>query len=62
MCGRFEVHSAIEIIAKMFGIADWDIEYPPRYNIAPSQDILIVINDGKRRLIKSRRKESYDTE
>jgi putative SOS response-associated peptidase YedK len=54
MCGRFEIHSAIEIIAEIFGIADWDLEYPPHYNIAPSQDILIVINDGKRRLIKSR--------
>ena len=54
MCGRFEIHSAIEIIAKLFGIADWDIEYSPSYNIAPSQDILIVINDGRRRFIKSR--------
>ncbi len=54
MCGRFEIHSAIEIIAEIFGIADWDLEYPPHYNIAPSQDILIVVNDGKRRLIKSR--------
>ncbi|MGC1454919.1 MAG: SOS response-associated peptidase [Nitrospirota bacterium] len=54
MCGRFEIHSPIEIIAEIFGIADWELEYPPHYNIAPSQDILIVVNDGKRRLIKSR--------
>jgi putative SOS response-associated peptidase YedK len=54
MCGRFEIHSAVEIIAEIFGISDWDIESPPRYNIAPGQDILIVINDGKRRLVKSR--------
>ncbi len=54
MCGRFEIHSAVEVIAKIFGIADWDVEYPPCYNIAPTQDILIVINDGKRKLIKSR--------
>ena len=54
MCGRFEIHSAIEIIAEIFGITDRDIEYSPSYNIAPSQDILIVINDGKRRLVKSR--------
>ena len=54
MCGRFEIHSPIDIIAEIFGIAEWDIEYPPRYNIAPSQDILLVINDGKRKLIKSR--------
>jgi putative SOS response-associated peptidase YedK len=54
MCGRFEIHSAPQIIAEIFGITEWDIEYPPQYNIAPSQDILIVINDGKRKLIKSR--------
>jgi putative SOS response-associated peptidase YedK len=54
MCGRFEIHSPIDIIAEIFGVADWDIEFPPCYNIAPSQDVLLVINDGKRRLIKSR--------
>jgi len=54
MCGRFEIHSAIELIAKIFGIHEWDIEYLPSYNIAPSQDILLVVNDGKRRLVKSR--------
>ena len=54
MCGRFEIHSAPQIIAEIFGIREWNIEYPPQYNIAPSQDILIVINDGKRKLIKSR--------
>ena len=54
MCGRFEIHSAPQIIAEIFGVREWNIEYPPQYNIAPSQDILIVINDGKRRLIRSR--------
>jgi putative SOS response-associated peptidase YedK len=54
MCGRFEIHSAPRIIAEIFGITEWNIEYPPHYNIAPSQDILIIINDGKRRIIKSR--------
>jgi len=54
MCGRFEIHSAIELIAKIFGIHEWDIEYSPSYNIAPSQDILLVLNEGKRRLVKSR--------
>jgi putative SOS response-associated peptidase YedK len=44
----------MEIIADIFGIADRDIEYQPSHNIAPSQDILIIINDGKRKLIKSR--------
>jgi len=54
MCGRFEIHSAIEIIAKLFGIVEWDIDFKPSYNVAPSQDIIIAIDKGKRQLIKSR--------
>ncbi len=54
MCGRFEIHSAIEIIAKIFGIADINFDYQPSYNIAPSQDILLVVGNGKRRIVKSR--------
>ncbi len=54
MCGRFEIHSAIEIIAEVFGIDEWDIEYKPNYNVAPTHDIVIAIEDGKRKLIKSR--------
>ena len=54
MCGRFEIHSAVELIAKIFGIEDWEIEYRPNYNVAPSQDILIIKNEGKRRLVSSR--------
>jgi putative SOS response-associated peptidase YedK len=54
MCGRFEIHSTIEIIAKIFGIVEWDVDYIPSYNVAPSQDIIIAIDKGKRQLIKSR--------
>jgi putative SOS response-associated peptidase YedK len=54
MCGRFAIHSAIELIAQIFGIDEWEIDYPPNYNVAPSQDILIVRNEGKRRLVRSR--------
>jgi len=54
MCGRFEIHSAIEIIAKLFGIVEWNIDYRPSYNIAPSHDIIIAIDKGRRQLIKSR--------
>jgi len=54
MCGRFEIHSALEIIADVFGIHEWDIEYTPNYNVAPSHDIVIAIESGKRKLVKSR--------
>ncbi len=46
MCGRFDIHSAIEIIAKLFGIVDIRFDIKPNYNAAPSQDILIVIRKG----------------
>jgi putative SOS response-associated peptidase YedK len=54
LCGRFEIHSALEIITKVFGIDPGTFDYSSSYNIAPSQDILLVVNDGKRRLARSR--------
>ena len=53
MCGRFEIHSAIEIIAKMFGIDPSGFNIKPNYNVAPSQDIAIVIREEKRNRIVS---------
>jgi putative SOS response-associated peptidase YedK len=54
LCGRFEIHSTLEIIAKVFGIDSITFDYSPSYNVAPSQDILLVVNDGKRHLVRSR--------
>jgi putative SOS response-associated peptidase YedK len=54
MCGRFEIHSALEIIARIFGVDSIPIEYRPNYNIAPSQDILMIRQDGKRLLGRCR--------
>jgi putative SOS response-associated peptidase YedK len=54
MCGRFEIHSTIEIIARIFQVDSITFTITPSYNIAPSQDIAIIINDGKNRLIPSR--------
>jgi putative SOS response-associated peptidase YedK len=51
MCGRFELHSAFEIIAKLFGLSGGSFAMPMGYNIAPGQDIAIVVNeDGANRL------------
>jgi putative SOS response-associated peptidase YedK len=46
MCGRFELHSAFEIIAQIFGLAGGVSAVPASYNIAPGQDIAIVVNEG----------------
>jgi putative SOS response-associated peptidase YedK len=48
MCGRYAVITAPEAIRAMFGYAEMP-NFPPRYNIAPTQPIAIVrLMDGKR--------------
>jgi putative SOS response-associated peptidase YedK len=48
MCGRFEIHSALAIIVKMFGIDPSGFDIKPNYNVAPGQDIAIVVREGKK--------------
>lgn len=48
MCGRFALIGDLGSVAKRYeAIFQSDLEYHPRYNIAPSQSILAVVNDGK---------------
>ena len=48
MCGRYAVTSAPEAIRALFGYPEQP-NFPPRYNIAPTQPIAIVrLVDGKR--------------
>ncbi len=56
MCGRFAQFSSVRVVAKRFGVAENNIlvsEGPPRYNIAPSANILAVRHnqDGARELV-----------
>lgn len=41
MCGRFALIAEPELIAEMFSLLDID-PFPPRYNIAPTQPVLII--------------------
>jgi len=51
MCGRFELHSAFAIIAKLFGLTGDSVMMPTGFNIAPGQDIAIIVKvGGKNRL------------
>ena len=54
MCGRFEIHSTLDIIARIFQIDDLAFDLKPSYNIAPSQQIAVVVNDGRNRLVPCR--------
>lgn len=50
MCGRYSQAQSVKDIAARFGVKAPDLPLKPRYNIAPSQDAPVVINDGGRRL------------
>jgi putative SOS response-associated peptidase YedK len=55
MCGRFDCHSEPSVIAKSFRIDHFAVaDYHPSYNIAPTQNIIIVTDDGKRHLQQCR--------
>lgn len=43
MCSRYSLTSPPEAVRKMFGTFNLE-EFPPRYNIAPTQPVLIVRN------------------
>ncbi|MCY8922436.1 SOS response-associated peptidase [Bacillus atrophaeus] len=48
MCGRFTLFSEFDDILEQFDIDQFlpEDEYDPSYNVAPSQNILTIINDG----------------
>ena len=49
MCGRFTLISSVADLQLRFGF-EMDSPAPaPRYNIAPTQSVLAVVNDGERR-------------
>lgn len=45
MCGRYTLITDITRIAESFGVAP-TLETQPRYNIAPTQDIVTILNNG----------------
>ena len=45
MCGRFVITSAPEALRQLFGYIDQP-NFPPRYNVAPTQPIPVVIIDN----------------
>ena len=49
MCGRFTLTSNMDDLQGRFGFEARDLVYRPSYNIAPTQPVLAVTNDGQRR-------------
>ena len=49
MCGRFTLISSVSDLQLKFGFALEPSDVRPRYNVAPTQQVLTVVNDGERR-------------
>src|SRR5436309_11364946 len=48
MCGRYLIISSPEAIRRVFGYPEQP-NFPPRYNVAPTQPVPVVrLNEGKR--------------
>ncbi len=43
MCGRFSLGVSTDRLVEAFGIAEGDLDWQPRYNIAPAQDVAAVV-------------------
>ncbi|MEP3439544.1 MAG: SOS response-associated peptidase [Hoeflea sp.] len=47
MCGRFSLTTSPQEVQELFGLEEIE-DFPPRYNIAPTQPILIIAGDRRR--------------
>lgn len=54
MCGRFTLTTNLGAIAARFGVTRFLEEVGPRYNIAPTQPVIVVNDDGSRHLTEMR--------
>lgn len=51
MCGRFTLYTDLDQIMDHYEIyLQNNIDFQPRYNIAPSQQVLTIINDGSKNI------------
>lgn len=49
MCGRFTLTTDLDRLEERFAFRAADLSYAPRYNIAPTQPVLTLLNDGENR-------------
>jgi len=48
MCGRYRLARKKEILAEVFELQENEVEWSPRYNIAPGQDVAVIRQDRTR--------------
>jgi putative SOS response-associated peptidase YedK len=54
MCGRFVRKRSSQLLARDFGAVHTSDELQPSFNVAPTHNVAIVLNDGARKLVSMR--------
>src|SRR5580693_4818334 len=54
MCGRFVRQTDMEEVAREFDIQAVSCRLSPSYNIAPTQQVAVIIEDGAKQLVEVR--------
>lgn len=54
MCGRFARKRSTSVMAKDFGVQEITEDLQPSFNIAPTQNVAVVLRDGTTRLVSMR--------
>ncbi len=52
MCGRFSIIDDIDKICQRFSCATADLDFEPRFNVAPTQEVPVIINSQDRNEVK----------
>jgi putative SOS response-associated peptidase YedK len=54
MCGRFVRKRSTELLARDFGAENISDELQPSFNVAPTDNVAVVLNDGGKKLVTMR--------
>ncbi|HEV3475970.1 MAG TPA: SOS response-associated peptidase [Rubrobacteraceae bacterium] len=52
MCGRYTLATPVERLAEEFGFENSSVELPPNYNVAPTQGVAAVLEEGGQRRLE----------
>jgi putative SOS response-associated peptidase YedK len=53
MCGRYRLSRRKEVIAEHFGADVEDLDWEPRWNVAPTQPVPVIRANGRGLILKA---------
>ena len=53
MCGRYTLKTPVNVLAERFDLADYPSSLTPNYNIAPTQEVAAIVEEGEERKLEA---------